>query len=136
MTSSFKAQTEPIQPLLSGENTEAPELPSGPSVGTDNTAKNTATMPKQSRRTLPAATTELDNKTVLSALMLKAALSRLLKNGLIKQYQVLSADRTTVKEIQIVLDPAIWTTDYSLRSVVEAKSTPTTPATTDPDGAK
>lgn|SRR3990167_1393572 len=136
MTSSFKAQTENTRQWLSDENTGVSELPSGPSVGTDNTAKNTATMPKQSRRTLPAATTELDNKTVLSALMLKAALSRLLKNGLIKQYQVLSADRTTVKEIQIVLDPAIWTTDCDLRSVVEAKITPTTPVTTDLDGAK
>src|SRR3990167_3770523 len=119
MTSSFKAQTENTRQWLSDENTGVSELPSGPSVGTDNTAKNTATMPKQSRRTLPAATTELDNKTVLSALMLKAALSRLLKNGLIKKYQVLSGKGKTVKEIQPVFDPAIWTRDCDGKSFLE-----------------
>ncbi len=49
--------------------------------------------------------------------MLKSALLRLEKDGLIKRYRVLSPDRTTVREIQVVFDNSVWTETLELRVV-------------------
>jgi hypothetical protein len=41
--------------------------------------------------------------------------TQLERRGLIKRYKVLSKDRTTLKEIRIVLSPDLWTTDLDLK---------------------
>ena len=53
-------------------------------------------------------------------MMLKSALSRLEKDGLIRRYRVLSADKTAIKEIQIVFDPKNWTEELDLRVLSDA----------------
>ena len=74
---------------------------------TPTTSKNTLTTDRN-----------VSEKGIVAAMMLKAALARLEKDGLIKRYRVLSPDRTTVKKILIEFSCENWTQDLEL-TVVE-----------------
>ena len=112
MTPSSKAQTGNIQPSSSGENTEALVQPSKQSASSDNTQTYTLTTKPPSKSTKIAKISERSRD---HALIMKASLYQLRKAGLVKLYAVLSEDKTQIEEIQVVFDPAIWTTKLELK---------------------
>jgi hypothetical protein len=120
MTSKSREVTENTPPLSSGESIGVLAQPSKPLAGTDNTPTSMQTTQKPLTDTKPAdnsalTTPRITERSRQHAEIAKVALSQLLKAGLLKRYRVLSTDETTVKEIQIVLDPALWTEDFDLR---------------------
>ncbi len=128
MTSLSRVQTEGIPPLSLERSTEAPAQPSSPLVSSDNTQTSTETMSKPSE---PISTTEpsgSDNSpttpkiteiTRQHAMLMRTALLQLEKAGLCKRFRVLSKDGETVKEIQVVFSPDLWTTGLSLKVLSE-----------------
>ena len=104
-----KDQTESTPPLSSAGKTENKEQQSLQSAKTDNTPTSTPNTKVRSRLTT------LSDKDLQHSEIARAALSHLLKAGLVKRYKVLSVDRKTVKEIQIVFDPEIWTENLELK---------------------
>lgn len=125
MTFKSKDRTENTPLLSSAGSTEGPAQPSAQSARTDNTPDPMQITNLPSMPTLPVG--PLDEKTVLSALMLKASLQRLEKNGLIRRYKVLSRDEQgqvlkdnhgvpVVREYRLVFDPEIWGEDLKLLS--------------------
>jgi hypothetical protein len=120
MTSKSREVTEDTRQSSYGENTGVLAQPSELLARTDNTLTSTRITPKQSSDTKPAdntgsTTPKITERSRQHADMAKAALSQLLKAGLLKRFKVLSPDGTTVKEIQIVLDPALWTEEFDLK---------------------
>lgn len=109
-----KDQTEDTRQSSSAGSTEAQAQPSEPLAKRDNTKTSTPSTKKQLQHI------RIDDKVLQHAVIAKAALSYLLKSGLAKKYKVLSEDEKTVKEIQIVFDPALWTESLDLL-VNEAK---------------
>lgn len=107
--SKYKVLTGNTPPSSSGERTENKVQPSSPSAKTDNTPPSTQIMRAQSRLTT------LSDKDLQHSEIARAALSHLLKVGLVKRYKVLSEDGKTVREIQIVFDPEIWTENLELK---------------------
>lgn len=104
----------------SAVNTGAKAQPSSRLAGTDNTPTSTQTTSLQSQPMLspaPSGSTTLPTteKARQHAMVVKVALLFLLKIGLVKRFTVLSEDRTTVKEIQVVFDPNVWTQDFDLK---------------------
>jgi len=128
MTSKFKALTENTPLLSSAGSTEAKAQPSSLSAGMTTVEKATPLMtitPTTSKSTLTTDRKGLPSeKVVLSALMFKAAVGRLKKDGLVKLYRVLSPDKTTVTQIVISLPADLWTETLDLRVLSE----PTTEA--------
>ncbi len=128
MTSKFKAQTGNTQLLSSEGNTEAKARPSSRLVGMTTVEKATPLMtitPTTSKSTLTTGKKGLPSeRAVLSAMMFKAAVGRLKKDGLVKSYRVLSEDKTTVTQIVISLPAELWTESLDLRVLSE----PTTEA--------
>ena len=118
MTSKYKAQTDNTLQLSSGASTGARVLQSRPLVSTDNTPLSTQTSSRKSSDMLSTAQ-NVSEKSRQHAAILKVVLSRLEKDGLIRRFRVLSADRTTVKEIQIVFDCELWTENIELRVLSE-----------------
>lgn len=131
MTSKYKAQTGRTPLLSSDENTGERAQPSSQSVGQHSGVLSTPSMTitkGQSANTLPVENKDnTGNKTALHALMMRAALLSLEKTGLLRRYRVLSRNaagkpvldntgKPVVKEIRIVLSPAIWTEDLRLLS--------------------
>ena len=57
------------------------------------------------------------------SVLLKVVLSSLEAAGLLKKYRVLSKGTSVVKEITIVLDPAIWTENIELKVLSKADNT-------------
>lgn len=55
----------------------------------------------------------------MAAQVMRAVLSRLEKDGLIRRYRLLSAGKT-VKEIRIVFDNSVWDENLNLRLLSEA----------------
>ena len=126
MTSKFKALTDNTPPSYSGGGTEGKGRQSAQSAGMTTVAASIPSMtitPKQSENTSTTGK-NVSEKSRLAAQVLKAVLSRLEKDGLIKRFRVLSADRTTVKEIRITFDNSLWTESLDLRVLSE----PTTEA--------
>lgn len=118
--SKFKDLTGNTPQSSYGESTEAQAQPSLQSVSLDNTQTSTQTMSPPSPPMLSDAPKELTTpatteKTRQHAMVAKVALLYLLKTGLVKRFRVLSEDRTTVKEIQIVFDPKVWTEEFELK---------------------
>jgi hypothetical protein len=79
---------------------------------TPTTSENTLTTDKKG---LPS------EKARVSAVMFKAALSRLRKDGLVKLYRVLSPDKTTVTQLVIALPFDLWTEEIELREPTTVK---------------
>ena len=126
MTSKFKALTDNTPPSYSGGDTEGKGRQSAQLAGMTTVEKSTRSMtitPKSSEIILTTGKS-VSEKSLLAAQVLKAVLSRLEKDGLIKRFRVLSADRTTVKEIRITFDNSLWTDSLDLRVLSE----PTTEA--------
>lgn len=130
MTSLSKDPIESIQPSFSAENIGGSVPPSKPLVSTESTLPSIQPMPKQSKDTLPAdntasttlttpaTTPKITERSRQHADIAKAALSQLLKAGLIKQFNVLSKNEngtTTLKEIRVVFDPSLWTEGLDLK---------------------
>ena len=80
----------------------------------EKSTRSTTITPKSSEIILTTGKS-VSEKSILAAQVLKAVLSRLEKDGLIKRFRVLSADRTTVKEIRITFDNSLWTDSLDLR---------------------
>lgn len=122
MTFSSRDQTENIQPSLSGANIEGQEPQSKLSASSDNTQTFTQTSQKPSKAMLSEenkgsttlTTLKVSEKTRQHAMIARVALLQLEKAGLVKRYKVLSKDTTTLKEIRIVFNPSLWTTDLVL----------------------
>lgn len=112
MTSSYKGQTENTLQSSSAGNTEAKVQPSAQSAGTDNTKTST---PITRRSSKPTKNADNSEKVQVLSDILRTTVKQLEKRGLIKRFKVLSKDRTTVKEIRIVLSPDVWTTDLELK---------------------
>lgn len=128
MTSKFKAVTESTpQSSLEG-NTGARVRPSLQSAGmttVDESTLPTKITPTTSKNTsTTGGKGSLKERTLLSAMMFKAAAGRLRKDGLVKLYRVLSPDKTTVTQIVISLPAELWTESLDLRVLSE----PTTEA--------
>jgi hypothetical protein len=119
MTSSFKAQTDNTPQSSSGESTGAKARQSGRSASSDNTPRSMQTTKPSLPRILTVDNTA--EKTRQHAEIAKVAILQLEKVGLIKRFKVLSADRTTVKEIRLVLDPQYWTPGLDLRVLSESE---------------
>lgn len=109
--SKFKDQTGNTPQSSSGENTEVLERPSSPSARTDNTQTFTKSTSQPLPPTMPEGITTPDNSltTVRHALVLKAALSYLLKIGMVKRFKVLSPDGVIVLKIRYEFDMSQWT---------------------------
>ena len=128
MTSKFKALIDGIPPSYSDDDTGVLAQPSSPSVSSDNTQTSTE-ITKMRSETISTTgqkgsdntptTPEITEKLRQHAMMMKVALSQLEKAGLCKRYKVLSKDGQTVKEIQVVFDPAIWTVGLNLKVLSE-----------------
>ena len=114
MTSKFKALTDNTPPLSSAGSTEAKGQPSKQSANSDNTPPSTQTSRKPSSNML-STVKNVSEKSRQHAAILRVVLSRLESDGLIKRFRVLSADRTTVKEVRIVFDLGLWTQELDLR---------------------
>ena len=117
MTSKFKALTDNTPPSSYGGGIEGKGRQSAQLAGMTTVGASTRSMtitPKQSETTLTTGKS-VSEKSRLAAQVLKAVLSRLEKDGLIKRFRVLSADRTTVKEIRITFDNSLWTDTLDLR---------------------
>lgn len=110
--SKYKDQTENIPPLSSEGNTEGAAQPSEPSAKTADMPTSTLITNKQLP---PMLSGEISEKARQHAMLAKVSLLSLEKAGLCKLYTVLSEDGTTVMEIQVVFDPAVWTPDLGLR---------------------
>lgn len=120
MTSKSREVIEDTRQSSSGESIGVLAQPSRQSARMDNTQTFTQTTPTLSKTMLSAdnsglTTLKITEKSRQHAEIVKVALSQLLKAGLMKRYRVLSADGTTLKEIQIVLDPTLWTEDFDLK---------------------
>jgi hypothetical protein len=120
MTSKSREVIENTPQSSSGESIGVLAQPSKQSASSDNTQNSTQTLRKQSPVTSSAdnsglTTPKITEKTRQHATIAKVVLSQLLTAGLMKRYRVLSPDGTTVKEIQIVLDPSLWTEDFDLK---------------------
>lgn len=116
MTSKFKALTDNTPQSSSGAGTGAKAQPSAPLAGMTTVGSSIPSMtitPKPLETTLTTGR-NVSEKSRLAAQVLKAVLSRLEKDGLIRRFRVLSADRTT-KEIRIVFDNSLWTETLDLR---------------------
>lgn len=113
MTSSSKDQTGNIPPSSSGENTEAKGQPSKPSANSDNMPIFMPTT-NQSFKPIKRAA-ETDDKVRQHAEIARVALRQLEVNGLIRRYQVLSEDRTTVTKVILVFDNTYWTAELALK---------------------
>ena len=128
MTSKFKALTENIPQSSSEGSTEAKVQPSSRLVGMTTVVKATppmTTTPTTSKSTLTTGKKGLPSeRAVLSAMMFKAAVGRLRKDGLVKSYRVLSEDKTTVVQFVISLPAELWTESLDLQVLSE----PTTEA--------
>jgi hypothetical protein len=114
--SRFKDQTGNTPPSSSGENTEVLERPSSLSVSTDNTQTSTQTTNQPLQPMLPPVlegltTPPTTEKTRQHAMVLRVALSYLMRAGLVKQYKVLSPDGATVLKLRFEFDLAQWTKD-------------------------
>jgi len=122
MTSKFKALTDPIPPLSSAVNIAVRGQPSKPSAGQhslEGRIPSTTTLKSRSVLILPPARSGLQVKEIhrQHAMILRAVLSRLEKDGLIKRWRVSYPDRTTLKEIQITFDASIWSELLDLREL-------------------
>ena len=114
MTSKFKALTDNTPPLSSGASTGAKAQPSKQSANSDNTPPSTPILRTQSSNML-STVKNVSEKSRQHAAILRVVLSRLESDGLIRRFRVLSADRTTVKEVRIVFDLGLWTQELDLR---------------------
>ena len=114
MTSKFKEVTDNTPQLSSDVNTEAKAQPSKPLASSDNTPTSTKTSRSQSMITLTTGKS-VSEKHLQYSVLLKVVLSSLEAAGLLKKYRVLSKSTSVVKEITIVLDPAIWTENIELK---------------------
>lgn len=125
MTSKFKALTENTPQSSYVGNTGAKAQPSSQSVGMTTVEKSTQSMtitPTTSENTLTTDKKgKVSEKALLSAVMFKAALSRLRKDGLVKLYRVLSPDKTTVTQLVIALPFDLWTEEIDLREPTTVK---------------
>lgn len=122
MTSSSRDQTEPTPPLLSEKSTVEKALPSKPLASSESTPSSTETTKVPSEPISTTGPAEADNspttvpttpkiseKARQHAVLMRTALLQLEKAGLCKRYRVLSEDGITLKEIQVVFDPSLWT---------------------------
>lgn len=113
--SKYKAPTANIQPLSSGANTGELGQLSEPLAVPTTVADSTPSMPITKLPSPPIYNSALDEKIRLNAMILRAAIGVLRKYGLIKQYRVLSIDRTTVIETRLVFKSALWTDRLELQ---------------------
>ena len=123
MTSKFKALTDNTPQSSSGAGTGEKVQPSAQLAGMTTVGSSTPSMtitPKQLETTLTTGR-NVSEKSRLAAQVLKAVLSRLEKDGLIRRYRVLSADRKVTKEIRIVFDNSLWTETLDLRVLSDEK---------------
>jgi hypothetical protein len=112
--SKFKDQTGSTPQSSSGESTEVLERPSSPSARTDNTQTSTQTTREPLTPMLPPVLGEFTTpptteKTRQHAMVLRVALSYLMRAGLVKQYKVLSQDGATVLKLRFEFDMSQWT---------------------------
>jgi hypothetical protein len=121
MTSKFKGLTVSIPPSSSEGNTADLALPSEPSATADNMLQPTQTMPKSSQPTKSADNT--GERIRQQADLLRVTVRLLERRGLLKRYKVLSKDGTTVKEIRLVLSPAVWDESLNLRLLSDGVTT-------------
>lgn len=123
MTSKYKDQIESTPPLSSAEGTEAKAQQSLLSASMTTVEKATPSMkitPTTSKDTLTTGAKGYPSeRTLLSALMFKAAVGRLKKDGFVKLYRVLSPDKTTVTQIVISLPAENWTESLDFRVLSE-----------------
>jgi hypothetical protein len=120
MTSKFKALTDHTPQLYSGADTEAKAQPSAQlaSVTTVGEKIHSTKITPQPSEVILTTGKSVSEKSILAAQVLKAVLSRLEKDGLVKRYRLLSKGKdgqTTVKEIRIVFDNSQWTEGLELR---------------------
>lgn len=111
--SKSKDQTGNTPPLSSAEKTGNQAQPSEPLASSDNTQTYMQTTKMQSSPMLSGVTT--DEKALQHAMLLRIALKALLKAGLIKRYEIRSADLTTVLKIRYEFDMSVWTEGLDLR---------------------
>lgn len=119
--SKYKGQTGNTPPLSSDSATEAGAQPSEQSAGMTTAAKSTPSMTTTPKQSAPILTTgkSVSEKSIMAAQVMRAVLSRLEKDGLIRRYRLLSAGKT-VKEIRIVFDNSVWDENLNLRLLSEA----------------
>lgn len=122
--SKFKALTDPIpQSSLEG-SIEAKGLPLQQSASVTTVASPTLpiqTTRKQSKPILTTGRKELTESVRVSAVMMKASLSVLAKNGFVRRYKVLSSDKTVVKAIQVEFDMTLWDESLELKELQQSK---------------
>jgi hypothetical protein len=114
--SKFKDQTENTPPLSLDEKTEVKAPPSLRLASSDNTQTFTQTTSQPLVPMLPPAlegftTPPTTEKTRQHAMVLRVALSYLMRAGLVKQYKVLSPDGAIVLKLRFEFDMSQWTKD-------------------------
>jgi len=123
MTSKSKVATDNTQPSSLGESIEVKGLPSVQSAAMTTVEKKTLSTMTIRTPSVGILTTgkNVSEKSMLAAQVTKAVLLRLEKDGLIRRFKVLLKGTTTVKEIQIVFSPEIWTDTLDLRLLSKDK---------------
>ncbi len=123
MTSKFKALTDNTPQSSSGAGTGAKAQPSAQSAGMTTVGGSipSMTITPKPLETISTTGRNVSEKSRLAAQVLKAVLARLEKDGLIRRYRVLSADRKGTKEIRIVFDNSLWTETLDLRVLSDEK---------------
>lgn len=123
--SKFKEVTDPTPQSLSGASIEAKAelLQQSASVTTvENLTLPTQITRKQSKPTFTTDRKGLTESVRVSAIMMKASLSVLVKNGYVRRYKVLSSDRTVVKAIQVEFDISLWDENLELKELQQSES--------------
>lgn len=112
LQSSLDASTEAkVQPLQQSASVTTVESPTPP----------TRITRMQSKRTFTTDRKGLTESVRVSAVMMKASLSVLARNGYVRQYKVLSSDRTVVKAIQVEFDMSLWDENLELKELQQSE---------------
>lgn len=123
--SKFKEVTDPTLQSSLGASTEAKVTPLQQSVSVttvENLTPLTQITKKQSKPTLTTGKKGLTESVRVSAVMMKASLSVLAKNGYVRRYKVLSSDKTVVKAIQVEFDMSLWDENLELNELQQSVS--------------
>lgn len=122
--SKFKAVTDPTPQSSSGANTGAKAQPLQQSANVTTAEKSTPptqTTRARSKHTLTTDKNALTESVRVSAVMMKASLSVLAKNGFVRRYKVLSSDKTVVKSIQVEFDMDLWSELLELKELQQSE---------------
>lgn len=123
--SKFKEVTDHTPQLSLDASTEAKVRPLQQSANVTTVESQTPPTQitrTQSKRTLTTGRKDLTESVRVSAVMMKASLSVLARNGYVRRYKVLSSDKTVVKAIQVEFDISLWDENLELKELQQSES--------------